>query len=182
MCDIRVHVCAYTHACVSVCMYMHVWGCCVHVCLSMCVHSCVYMCMCVSVCVHVYVCACVYVCVHMCACVCLWVGVHVHTYVHIYVRVCMCACVYVCMCAWGKQRVTSNVGPYLLPCFLRWGLPMAWSLPNKLDWLAIKPLCPLSQIIEDFSGIISRSHSARDFCMVCRALTWFLMHVRQVHY
>jgi hypothetical protein len=44
-------------------------------------------------------------------------------------------------------------------------------MPNKLDWLAIKPLSPLSQIIEDFSGIISRSHSARDFCMVCRALT-----------
>lgn len=52
------------------------------------------------------------------------------------VCVCVCSCILVhmcmCVCLCRGQRTTSEVIPWGLSLFLRWGLSLVWSLPSRL--------------------------------------------------
>lgn len=120
-CMYIVHVCEYTHLCVSLWCEYTIYACVEYV--PECIHACI--CVCAFVCVpYIFMFVCMYMNVHVCinvymytcvspVCVLVW-GVHVHTYVH--VSICMQCMQGGCLCVVYTCVIYTHLHTYVYVC------------------------------------------------------------------
>lgn len=94
-------------------------------------------------CVHMYIHTCTPVHTQAHGCTYTSAQLHVGGYTCICVYNDVCIFVYMCVYVCAGQRRCLDLFPWEL-CFLKWGLLLSRSLPNRLDWQAVSPRDPWS--------------------------------------